>query len=144
MNPNPENYCTLEMARRLQEAGIVHRRTNIAVGDRVYSDTENGYGFVVEIDADYACFVDDRDPDERLWSPHEGWIRLWSMAEAWRELPERTTIDGIFCEISFTKVGPFHVACYCWFYEAVSGLFKSTNPTDALCELLIWVKGEGR
>lgn len=124
MTKNHENYCTLEIARRLQETGIV-------------LETEKYFykGLSAE---DYETY-DKKDLSEGLIKYS---IPRPSMAEAWRELPERRTINTCICEISFTKVGPFHVACYSWFYEAMSPLFKTTNPTDALCELLLWGKGQ--
>lgn len=140
---NPENYCAPEMARKLQEAGILKRLPTI--GDRIWCEGLSRYGFVVSkplVSSAPGAYevIFDNETKKRYLYPSDIEI-LYPMAEAWRELPERQTINGRICEISFTKVGPFHVACYSWFYEAMSELFKTTNPTDALCELLMWGKG---
>ena len=52
-----------------------------------------------------------------------------SMAEVWRELPDSTCVnkDG-----DYTK---------CWIDSKVLlKVFQNENPTDALIDLLIWVK----
>ena len=53
-----------------------------------------------------------------------------SMAEVWRELPEGT----IFMKAN----GKIH----CSFGD--KGVLHSSNPADALIDLLIWVKGESK
>jgi hypothetical protein len=53
-----------------------------------------------------------------------------SMTEAWRELPDST-------QIILVKRGVNHIVSY-----APNANFMNTNPTDALIDLLIWVRGE--
>jgi len=117
MNPNPDNYGTLEACQRLQAAGIV-------------------------LETECSWWQD----MTRLWSvvatedyPYADLIPAPCFTEVWRELPERQTIYGCICEIIFTKVGPLHLACYSWIYEAMSPVFKQANPIDTLIDLLIFV-----
>jgi len=53
-----------------------------------------------------------------------------SMAEVWRELPEGT---------DFTK-GAKISAAWCCHGKLGSPEFQNANPTDALINLLIWIK----
>ena len=53
-----------------------------------------------------------------------------SMAEVWRELPDAT-------QIILIKRGVFHVVHY-----ASNTIYTRKNPTDALIDLLIWVRKE--
>jgi len=53
-----------------------------------------------------------------------------SMAEVWRELPDTT-------QIILIKRGVFHVVHY-----ASNAIYTRKNPTDAMIELLIWVRKE--
>ena len=117
MNPNPDNYGTLEACQRLQAAGIV-----------------------LETEAWWNLCGSGKDAQwrlERVKCP--GSVPAPCFTEVWRELPERQTIYGCICEIIFTKVGPLHLACYSWIYEAMSPVFKQANPIDTLIDLLIFV-----
>lgn len=73
----------------------------------------------------YPCWVGKESYKEHIPAP--------TMAELWRELPEHTML---------------------WKHKEVSGAFidypqsayeyRQTNPADALIELLIWVRKEGK
>jgi hypothetical protein len=116
---NPNNYCTLEMARRLVEAGIVLET------DMQWAEVQDSYG-------------------SPAWELNESWgeYPAPSMAEVWRELPRHQT---------FLQRGEYFSICFLadwkrdeenlYHLEYCSDLFYADNPTDAICELLIWVKG---
>jgi hypothetical protein len=111
---NPLNYATLEAGQRLHAKGI-ELRTDF-----------------------YWHLVPDKDP-ELLFEAFAGMldcppecklIPAPSMAEVWRELPNRTEIfkedgenEGLFSN------------------GRTIGRTRDANPTDALIDLLIWVKG---
>jgi hypothetical protein len=52
-----------------------------------------------------------------------------SMAEVWRELPEGCSLNKLQTNYARCKMN----------IE-----FESENPTDALIDLLVWLKGEGK
>jgi hypothetical protein len=54
-----------------------------------------------------------------------------SMAEVWRELPEETVCKKQYDVTKCTNVSTYDLK-----------VFFNSNPTDALIELLIWLKGE--
>ena len=109
---NKDNYCSLEAAQKLADAGIVLET------DCVY----NKYGKLVLVTA---------LPDS---------IPAPSMAELWRELPESITKGGTIQYLEMGKTGSKTYAVYDFADEYV--LFD--NPTDALIDLLVWLKGEGK
>ena len=92
--PNPLNYGTLEACQRLQKAGIVLETDFYWV-----NFPRTGWGIVKKADAE---FVD-----------LPGTVPAPSMAEVWRELPDRTTIH--------------------------KGM---TDAVDDLIDLLVWVTEE--
>ena len=119
---NELNYASLEASKKLHDAGII-----------------------LETDA--------------VWEGKEGQTRLNlkancpdgfpapSMAEVWRELPEtmrmscRDTTSGHCNEdLRLLKDGNFLVAGYGEYSE----IGRSENPTDALIDLLMWVKEVGK
>lgn len=112
---NPNNYTSLEASRHLVEAGIV-----------------------LETDFVYHYFW---EPDNKwilvsVGEILEGDIPAPSMSELWRELPEMCG-GG---ELHFAKDSRQHYA----FYGPIMfpyGKQSSTNPCDALAELLIWIEG---
>lgn len=56
--------------------------------------------------------------------------------EVWRELPEQ-------CDHECLKVSKDEGRTFCGYGE-YADRWENTNPTDALIELLIWLKGEGK
>jgi hypothetical protein len=118
---NKNNYCTLEAAQRLVDAGIVLETEAIWVKWYFGSST-----------------VYDRDPYEwrlmykGLSESDCGSIPAPSMAEVWRELPAGTTLyRGNDLSEAFI---------YPPFRSKISKI--DANPTDALIDLLIWVKAQ--
>jgi hypothetical protein len=127
---NPNNYCTLEAAKRLVEAGIV-------------IDTD--FYHVKHLSGGY-WQQSIRSKNELLNIPIENVAEVLpapSMAEVWRELPETALqpcrdITTGYCHeyLSLQKDGDLTVAGYGEYSEI------GRNPTDALIDLLIWVKKE--
>ena len=112
---NPLNYATLEASKRLIDAGIVLET------ESVWIDTiTNRWMWVLK-------------KDVKHYTPCREDIPAPSMAEVWRELPEWATIR----KIAGTPV--------CWVEDAPkygADPFARINPTDALIDLLIWVRSQ--
>lgn len=121
---NQDNYASLEASKRLVEAGIV-----------------------LETDMAWAYMPKDLYRDEfraetiwkwRLVDRKEGVCGKWFPAplwtELWRELPERTF------SLRFNSVAEEYLL---WLEDDT---FETTtdNPTDALIDLLIWVRKEAK
>lgn len=120
---NPLNYASLEVSKKLVDAGIVleteaywwkaHQRIdwilqykNVGIGDMLTQSVN--------------C------------------IPAPSMAEVWRELPEGFQ-QSRSCPVFWVEA-EIHYAAYMQDFRITSPYFNSTNPTDALIDLLIWVK----
>jgi hypothetical protein len=121
-----QNYASLEASKRLVAAGIV---LETEAGWRKKRDKT---GYYLSRKALYHRTSDAPAP---------------SMAEVWRELPEtalqpcRDTTTGYCHEyLSLQKDGDLTVAGYGEYSE----IGRNSNPTDALIDLLIWVKKEAR
>jgi hypothetical protein len=113
---NPDNYCTLEAAQRLDAAGI-----------RLETD----------------CFYD-RDSHVLLDKEHfdmsVGALPAPCFAEVWRELP--SYYKEFKQELVFEKhetVSRGGIA-YAYYNCAASPVMRNLNPTDAAIDLLIWVR----
>ena len=132
---NEANYASLEASKRLVDAGIV-----------------------LETEVFWA-WEDPCSPDDPAYEAYGQWkltaqiyggihskcIPAPSMAEVWRELPEtalqpcRDTTTGYCHEyLSLQKDGDLTVAGYGEYSE----IGRNSNPTDALIDLLIWVRKE--
>ena len=138
---NELNYTSLEASMKLKNAGILNRLPKF--GDRVYSIKFRKEGIVIapgptclEPGAFQASFDDGQIgyfyPDDL--------VILFSMAEVWRELPEKYNA-GRKC---LMMVEGLNIVGY----SAGNGFdssqnFSNTKPADALIDLLIWVKKEG-
>ena len=134
MNPQ-NNYASLETSKRLVDAGIV-------------LETE-------------CCWQwkDPCSPDDIAYGAYGEWILVRgsidhidaecipapSMAEVWRELPEYVEYkkdDRPLIEyLRIDKNGDGSLSCG---YGQYSEMTINDNPTDALIDLLIWVKKEAR
>ena len=122
---NELNYASLEASKRLVEAGILERC--IQVGDRVQHITGDK-GFVIYFESTVTVITD--NGKSFRCDPRTLTI-LYSMAEVWRELPMGTILVK----------EPHCISCVHYFNTPESKRL-STNPTDALIDLLIWVKKE--
>jgi len=134
---NPQNYCSLEMSRKLVEAGIV-------VETDFYHQTDldiNEYDGLVpkEERDDFMEQIRDGHASDEIYE----WIPAPSMAEIWRELPERIVNRQMIFTPAIEKSDNSNIACYRWFdhhlYE-----FHRENPCDALAELIICVKSQAQ
>ena len=121
---NPNNYASLEASKRLVETGIVLET------EAVWRKKRDKTGYYLSRKALYHRTSDAPAP---------------SMAEVWRELPEtalqpcRDTTTGYCHEyLSLQKDGDLTVAGYGEYSE----IGRNSNPTDALIDLLIWVRKE--
>ena len=118
---NQDNYVTQPMAQRLVDAG-----------------------FVLDTEAVWFHFKGGWELLHRNWNDyiHIDLIPAPSFAELWRELPEETQIKECGrVPLLMWKEDKLFCCCYgsdtneIWFGEK-----RSTNPADALAELLIWTK----
>jgi len=115
---NPLNYASLEACKKLAEAGIV-------------------------IETEY--LFDLKHPDREVHkhpatnlNDHPDFIPRPSMAEVWRELPERIeNLDGY----DFLRLDKEEEETTCG-YGQYAETGRSTNPTDALIDIKIWLEKE--
>jgi len=116
---NTQNYASLEACKRLVEAGIVLET------DFYWARDSNGWYLRT-----YGTY--EREVLESIPAP--------SMAEVWRELPETIDEYDLTCEKIFNGGMQAGYTTY-----DVSGLrwkvlLNAANPTDAMIDLLIWVR----
>jgi hypothetical protein len=122
---NPNNYATLEACQRLVSNGIVLETEHYWY--RSASGKKHDYLFVLRYGkggVDYCGTF----REENIPAP--------SMAEVWRELLSK-------CNVSVS--GQQDGATTVWTYSGgkqTSPDIRDTNPTDALIDLLIWVKAQ--
>jgi hypothetical protein len=126
---NPLNHATLEASNRLVDAGIV-------------LETEKVW---VQIPNLYATNKDGSSPlrwecRDKAYGSYSDFIPAPSRTEVWRELPEWTSDEDGWLEI--TKDGEEIDVGYHSKSSHSNPFFTSTNPTDALIDLLIWVRKE--
>jgi hypothetical protein len=119
---NPLNYASLEASKRLYEAGIV-LETDMVFEKHTWLCSQGSASKWVLILRSFAG-----RESKILPAP--------SMAEVWRELPETTEHDGITYYIAMEKEDGGITEC--WVRDDI--VFSNTNPTDALIDLLIWVR----
>ncbi len=117
---NPLNYCTREAAQRLVDAGIVLET------DFYYCKTHKGWKL---------------HPKQK--AKKYNWLAVIpapSPAEVWRELPDSF---GASTTLIIEKHDNEQIAGYFdWDTEDFNAFFRNTNLTDALVDLLIWVRKE--
>jgi hypothetical protein len=112
---NQDNYATFEAAQRLVDAGIV-----------LETDCYWKEGLII--------VTADEMKNSRRINPLLHFTPAPSMADIWRELPE--DIDGHW--LGMGKVGEDTYV----FYRDLKDFPYQANPTDALIDLLIWVKAQ--
>lgn len=131
---NEQNYASLEASKRLAEAGI--RLETEAVWEELLTG-EKPYMLAVR---EYGL---------------EGDIPAPCMAEAWRELPEEFCHSGRQCSLQIDKIrrhdgtvvtsAQYQYSDKAYpFGELVEHFNANLNPTDALVDLLSWVRKEMR
>jgi hypothetical protein len=126
---NPDNYGTLEACQSLVDKGIVMET------ERAWAFVDDGRGRnhwkIISVNTVLCEKIKYTNPEYVIPAP--------SMAEMWRELPEHYN-GGRKC---LMMVEALNIAGY----SSGNGFdcscnFTSSNPTDALIHLRIWVKGE--
>ena len=120
---NPLNYATLEASKRLLYAGIVLWETDYYWYHNNFYDTYE----LVDVIHHYC--------DKKDYTP------ALSMAEAWRGLLSILKVGGLWYELRLTKIDDISYAGY-WWSTVCLIKFQSPNPTDALIDLLIWVRSQ--
>jgi hypothetical protein len=127
---NPNNYGTLEACQRLVKAGIVLET------EAMWGFTEKKYASG-HVDIDWVLVPKTQRIPQTIPAP--------SMAEVWRELPNeagggelRVSKNSIIGDIHVEYVIPYYIE------EPDIAIIEinNTNPTDALIDLLIWVKAQ--
>ena len=123
---NTQNYASLEASKRLHDAGI-----------------ELETDFVWRLGADGWKLLTKDWVRDMMSNTYES-LPAPSMTEVWRELPETIDEYDLTCEKIFNGGMQAGYTTY-----DVSGLrwkvlFNAANPTDALIELLIHIKGAGK
>ncbi len=115
---NTQNYASLEACQRLVDAGIVLET------EKAWFFSTTGWELV------------DRHDKHKV---NKHYLPAPSMAEVWRELPWVTDNYGL---ISMNKADN---VTYCGYRKGLAirePKFESNNPTDALIDLLIFVRNE--
>jgi hypothetical protein len=126
---NTNNHATLEACQRLHDAGIVLE------ADFYFKDFDGEISFVSRKVRDiWLAEVARGDA-----SPLAVFIPAPSMPEVWRELPEGINGD----DLDMWKAGGLTNVTYLGANLNLSRFVaRNTNPTDALIDLLIWVKAQ--
>jgi hypothetical protein len=119
---NPLNYASLEACQRLVEAGIV------LVTDAVWR--------FYEIYGTWNLW-----PKLPTYHYLKGDTPAPLMTEVWRELPDFIEYQDEVYATRICKMDKMTVASFSHYGKPIYGT-RNTNPTDALIDLLIWVRGE--
>lgn len=133
---NPLNYASLEACKRLVDAGVVLETE--AGWYKIFRPGSHAFDMVLSMRTGNEKFYGDNFP-----AP--------TMAEVWRELPD--SVDDADLVMEKTSQGDTY-AGYAIPVKASQGEVDSyeqeihglldTNPTDALIDLLIWVRQKGK
>ena len=136
---NPNNYASLAASKRLVEAGIVLETDCIWV--KWYSDNyPQGEWRLM-----YKALIQVEEFTEQYPAA--------CFTEVWRELPETYGTKTRYLELQVDKIkradGVIVTSANYIYNDAENGccvykFFAKENPTDALIELLVWVKQQNR
>ena len=127
---NELNYASLEASKKLHDADIILETDayfRIFDGETVFVTAWQKKCWEDEIKVDAAS-----DEVEFIPAP--------CMAEVWRELPECITKGGTIQYLEMGKTGSKTYAAY----DFADDYILFDNPTDALIDLLIWVKEQNK
>ncbi len=113
-----KNYGSVEACQRLFKAGIAPET------DFYWARGNNGWYL-----RSYEYY--EREVLESIPAP--------SMAEVWRELPEGIEVNGSWAPLFVNKIGCGASVGYRIEHHIIIH-FSNENPTDALIDLLIWVR----
>jgi len=127
---NPLNYASLEASKKLAEAGIVIETEKYWYHNTFY----DSYELVDEI---------------KHYLSKKDYCPAPSMAEVWRELPESVVVSTMTCALlcsTTLMIWRFHdlTEVGYWWHEEVIASKSNINSTDALIDLLIWVRKEAK
>lgn len=125
---NNLNYASLEASKKLHDAGIILKTDYVWAGI---------YGTTVSLENQKWVLIPK--------STHNVQIPAACFAEVWRELPADIFIERKRYRLNMWKVDNELRCCY----VSQDASFATTpicneNPTDALIDLLIWVKEQNR
>lgn len=126
---NTNNHGSLEACQRLADAGIVLETDCFHVFGQSCVNGKPPIMTRKEVDALLRV------------STEVEYILAVQFTEVWRELPEEYSIDNCICDLTICRSTGKTFASYCWYQEALIQ-FANTNPTDALIDLLIFVRKE--
>jgi len=136
---NPNNYASLEASQRLVEAGVM-----LETDFYWYVYNEDMCRSLIAADKAIPApyLVNRASVRTRIGSIPTAYVPAPSMAEVWRELPETIDEYDLTCEKIFNGGMQAGYTTY-----DVSGLrwkvlLNAANPTDAMIDLLIWVRKE--
>lgn len=126
---NPNNYASLEASKRLVEAGIVLETE--AGWYKIFRPGCHSFDMVLSLRSGNEKFYGDNYP-----AP--------SMAEVWRELPATVPEKGLYAPLKLRKAGDGKTwgSYFRDGSQIIDSIKADTNPTDALIDLLIWVRKE--
>ena len=134
---NPNNYASLEASQRLVEAGVM-----LETDFYWYVYNEDMCRSLIAADKAIPApyLVNRASVRTRIGSIPTAYVPAPSMAEVWRELPETIDEYDLTCEKIFNGGMQAGYTTY-----DVSGLrwkvlLNAANPTDAMIDLLIWVR----
>ena len=139
---NQNNYASFEASRRLYDAGIV-----LETDFYWYVYNEDMCRSLIAADKAIPApyLVNRASVRTRIGSIPTAYVPAPSMAEVWRELPkqENSVRYGAFLELSKTIDFQGNELTYAGYLRdgIASCDYTSTNPTDALIDLLIHIKG---
>jgi len=116
---NKKNHASIEASEKLVKAGIMLKTDYVWYPEStIYND--------VWIFSTYNQFKDE-------CSENDPYIPAPCFTEVWRELPEQ-------CDGEYLKMFEDQGKTFCGYGEYTS--IGHINPTNALIELLIWLKGK--
>ena len=100
----------------IRDAGKVYPRPYLVTKESIHEKHRTGHGYYPA-----PCFTD-----------------------VWRELPEAYLLPNRWIAFPrLSRTGKLSFASYCS-NDGESKVFANQNPTDALTDLLVWLKGEGK
>ena len=121
---NELDHASLEASKKLVDSGII-TKTDAAW----YQDVLECWNLLPISDYDDDLF------SRRIPAP--------CFTEVWRELPEGIKVNGSWAPLFINKIRDVASVGYRIEHHVIVH-FSSKNPTDALIELLVWVKGAGK
>ncbi len=117
---NELNYASLEASKKLVDNGIV-------LETEMYWGCQTGTGTPIwKLQLKNCHFIHCEGEDYPEYPAP-------CFTEVWRELPEETVCKKQYDVTKCTNVSTYDLK-----------VFFNSNPTDALIELFIWLKGEGK